>query len=388
MPPMWNPVQKLLHNEPVRAKTPPALPLRRSALALSEMKIGSIVRFAIDCPLPPFTGKRATVVAQREYRFGDDSIKSHVLNFGDGPNYTLTIAEDSQGNYLALSRALDIAAQDSWFGRDALSFFKEKSSAKTIRCKIDLMEEGAWAAARYSKSVDWVEGTLNNGTGRTRRVHYNLLVNESGEKALEIEHDDESDASRVYVTVYRPISDLAAIESGKVPIKTEAAPVTEPPLFKEPVMPAAQPKARPDFRRISEAEGEEIHIPRTANRPTLVTPEPAVEEFALPAFLTAETGNYLSLDEVIPPEPERVRVGLMAARTLIDRALSRNARVRDVLREMVGLDSALAEEVIFELPLSDNDYRILAMRYRLRPDHRDEIRTRLEEELKTQLGVK
>lgn len=386
---MWNPVQKLLQNEPARAQTPPALPLRRSALALSDLKIGSLVRFAIDCPLPPFTGKRATVVAQREYRFGDDQIKSHVLDFGSGAHYTLTIAEDSQGNYLALSRALDAAAQDAWFGRDALSFFKEQSSAKTIRCKIDLMEEGAWAAARYSKSVDWVEGTLTSGGGRPRKVHYNLLVNESGEKALEIECDEEAGSSRVYVTVYRPISDLAAIETGKPAAKVDAAPTAEPPLFKEPVVPPAQPKARPDFRRTSEMEGGEIHIPRTANRPVLVTPEPAEEAQAkLPAFLVAETGNYLSLDEVIPPEPERVRVGLVAARSLIDRALARNARVRDVLREMVGLDSALAEEVIFELPLSDADYRILAMRYRLRPDHRDEIRARLEEDLKMQLGVK
>jgi hypothetical protein len=60
--------------------------------------------------------------------------------------------------------------------------------------------------------------------------------------------------------------------------------------------------------------------------------------------------------------------------------------VRDVLRDMLGLESALSDEVVIELPLSDSDYRILAMRYKLRPDHRIEIRARLEEELQRQLG--
>jgi hypothetical protein len=108
----------------------------------------------------------------------------------------------------------------------------------------------------------------------------------------------------------------------------------------------------------------------------------------LPAFLTRNGEDYLSLDEVIPPEGERVRVSLHAARALIDAALDRKARVRDILRDMVGLDSALSEEVIFELPLSDSDYRTLAMRYRLRPDHRDEIRAKLQEELREKLAIK
>lgn len=389
---MWKPVQKYLSAEPSREKTPPAVPLRRSALALADLKTGATVRFSISCPLSPFTGKRAVVKARREYRFGDDTIRSHVLDFGTGPHYALTIAEDSQGHYLALSRALDSAQQDTWFGRDALSFFTEESSAKTIRCKVDLLQESDWAAARYSKSVDWMAGSMSENNARARAVHYNLLVNEAGEKALEIEHDDESGENRVYVTVYRPISDLAAIETAKAAAEAKNnAPAEEPPLFREPVITSAQPKARPDFRRMTEALGDEIHIPRSTSRPQLVTPQAVAAEPEpeppLPTFLTQPTGNYLSLDEVIPPEPERVRVGLVAARTLIDRALARNARVRDVLREMLGLDSALAEEVIFELPLSDADYRILAMRFKLRPDHREEIRARLAAELQKQLGM-
>ena len=119
---------------------------------------------------------------------------------------------------------------------------------------------------------------------------------------------------------------------------------------------------------------------------TPVSKDVASEDAKLPAFLVAREGDYLSLDEVIPPEPERVRVGLKAAQMLIERAMQRKLRVRDVLRDMVGLESAMSEEVIFELPLTDDDYRTLAMRYKLRPDHRAEIRARLEDELKRQLS--
>jgi hypothetical protein len=253
--------------------------------------------------------------------------------------------------------------------------------------------------------VDWVEGAISpHESGRLgHNIHYSLLVNEAGDKALEIEHEDASGENRFYITVYRPTDDIATVDAvrseapppvaapvatqPREPVMTKNAP--EPanddvPLFKEPVLVAPQPKQRMDFRRLDEP-GDEIHIERTPV--SIIENKEAVEE--LPSFLLARDGdapgNYLSLDQVIPPEPEQVRVGLAAARTLIDYAMHKQVRVRDVLRDMVGLTSALSEEVIFELPLSDEDYRMLAMRYKLRPDHRVEIRSRLEEELRTKL---
>jgi hypothetical protein len=105
----------------------------------------------------------------------------------------------------------------------------------------------------------------------------------------------------------------------------------------------------------------------------------------LPSFLTARENSYLSLDEVFPPEPDRVRCDLRSAKVMIDMALTRGVRVRDVLRELIGLDSMMSDEVMFDLPLSDDDFRRLAQRYRLRADNRDEIRRRLQEELSQRL---
>jgi hypothetical protein len=408
---MWAQVQKLIHSTPEETPKsanayalPPVLPLRSQALPLEKLATGSVVSFSSHCPLPEFVGRQAQVIAVRHYQFGDEKLKNYQLQLGEAKHFFLTIAEDDQGHYISLSRALSEAEQDRWFGRDALSFFTESSTAKTIRCKADLAIEGAWMADRYSKSVDWVEGSISSQalSRMARRFHYNLLMDVSGEKALEIEHDDESGENRVFVTVYRPITDIFSIEEEKSsPIKaprmeaekpaamTAAAPVptaNEVPLFKEPVESQAQQlKQRTDFRRLVETQAEEIRIARHEALKHVPIAMPDEPEHALPSFLLERPGDYLSLDEVIPPDAERVRVGLKAARTLIDRAISKNVRVRDVLRDMLGLDSVMADEVIFELPLSDDDYRKLAMRFKLRADHRDEIRARLQEELRKQL---
>lgn len=366
----------------------PVIPLRKPSLDFETLGVGQSLRFSKQCPLVPLSGSLAAVIAVRTYRFGDDLIKSYQLKIAGAKHYFLTVAEDDQGQYLGLSRMLNEAEQDSWFGRDALSFFTEQSSAKSIRCKADLMEEGEWGAARYSKTVDWVEGSIAPAESPrlARMFHYNLLVNEAGDKALELEHDDANGENRVFITVYRPVEDIAGIEETRPQLEAEVPPVVakplppeEVPLFKEPVLSAPQPKQRQDFRRLEDAP--QIHIERTpASLTRDVDPVPD-----LPSFLLAREGNYLSLDEVLPPESERVRVGTAAARVLIEHAIRKNVRVRDVLRDMLGLESALAEEVIFEMPLTEEDYRTLAMRYKLRPDHRVEIRSRLEEELRQKL---
>lgn len=418
---MWNPLQKIMNQgaDGASAGMPPVLPLRKPTLLLSELAVGKTIHFSAHCPLKPFTGALAQVIAVRHYRFGDDSMKSFQLSLNGQQHYFLTVAKDDQGEYLGISRQLSTLEQDSWFGRDALSFFTEASSAKSIRCKADLMVEDAWAAARYAKTVDWIHGSVSAHESQrmAQPIHYSLLVNEGGEKAFEIEHEDVTGENRFFITVYRPTSDIvdlgdAAPEKppepvavqppmpASMPALTLSSPVIpandDVPLFKEPVlttapapvMPAkpvetpALPKQRRDFRRLDE-HAEPIRIERTA---AFAVGLDEVER-ELPSFLLAREGNYLSLDEVIPPEPERVRVGLSAAQNLIQQALSKNVRVRDVLRDMIGLKSALSEEVIFELPLTDEDYRTLAMRYKLRPDHRVEIRARLEEELHIKLGI-
>jgi hypothetical protein len=380
---MWTNLQKILGANEEVAK-PPSVPLRKQQFSSADVAVGKVIRFATRCPLAPLSAADAVVIAARQYRFGADVMKSYQLQVGEATHYYLTIAQDDQGEYLGISRLLNEAEQETWFGRDALGFFTEASTAKSIRCKADLQHEG-----------EWVEGSIApvESPRLARTIHYSLLVNEVADKALEIEHEDSSGENRFFITVYRPIEDIASVDVPE-PVAPVPAPVSVPmppktvaanddvPLFREPAFtsPPAQPKQRMDFRRIEETSVQ-IHIERTPPSLNASDDEPT----DLPAFLLNREGNYLSLDHVIPPEAERVRVGIGAAQGLIEVALRKNVRVRDVLRDMLGLESAMADEVIFELPLTDEDYRTLAMRYKLRPDHRVEIRSRLEEELRKKL---
>lgn len=399
---MWSQVQKLIHHPAEGAGGELA---RKPSMKLNNLGPGSVINFARACPLPQLSGKKATITQVRTYRFGQDINISYAMRADGVDGFSLTVAEDAEGYYLALSRELSEKEQDIWFGRDALSFFTEESTAKTIRCKADMGIEGDWASGRYSKSVDWVEGSVLLGrmstasTGRqVKQFHYNLLVNETGDRALEIEHEDATGENRIMVTVYRPVEDIASIAEPMPHVPVPDAPLRhvapapmlaptsvtqeEPPLFTE------STKPRTDFRRLNgthNGEQEEIRVARE------LKPQPAMEAIIeagmppLPSFLVARENNYLSLDEVIPPDTDRVRCDLRSAKAMIDMALTRGVRVRDIMREIVGLDSMLNDEVIFEMPLSDADYRALAMRYKLRPDRRDEIRERLQQELSERL---
>lgn len=425
---------------------------RQPSMKLNNLGPGSVISFASSSTLPQLAGKRATITQVRTYRFDHDIQISYGLDVAGDTRFSMTVAEDAEGFYLALSRELSAAEQDQWFGRDALSFFTEASTAKTIRCKIDFSREGDWAAPRYSKTVDWIEGSVLLGRMSTaslgrqvKQFHYNLLVAESGDRALEIEHEDATGESRIMVTVYRPVEDIASLAEPLPHVPVPPAPVKpaapvmaapEPVAVVAPVAPAAPPgfppmpsfvspspvqpshpspvraveplvlteeepplfgqtepaqPPRPDFRRLNgayeaSAPRETIHVGREEIRP-----QPAMEAIMaadmppLPSFLTARDSSYLSLDEVIPPETDRVRCDLRSAKVMIDMALTRGVRVRDILREMIGLDSMMSEEVMFDLPLSDEDFRKLGQRYRLRPDSRDEIRRRLQEELQQRL---
>lgn len=395
--------------------------LRQPSMKLNNLGPGSVLSFAASSTLPQLAGKRATITQVRTYRFNSDIQISYGLDIAGDQRFSLTIAEDDQGFYLAVSRELSEMEQDQWFGRDALSFFTEASTAKTIRCKIDMNREGDWAAPRYSKTVDWVEGSVLLGRMSTaslgrqvKQFHYNLLVAESGDRALEIEHEDSTGENRIMVTVYRPVEDIGTIAEplphvpvpevvAKPVVSMATTPVIAPapavPKIEEPLLldTAAEepplfghesytPPPRPDFRRLNGTAPEAIHVGRDEIRP-----QPAMEAIMaaemppLPSFLTTRENSYLSLDEVFPPETDRVRCDLRSAKVMIDMALARGVRVRDIMREIIGLDSMMSDEVMFDLPLSDDDFRKLGQRYRLRPDNRDEIRRRLQEELSQRL---
>jgi hypothetical protein len=238
-------------------------------------------------------------------------------------------------------------------------------------------------------------------------LRYSLLVSEAGDKAVEIERYAKTGDLRLYVTVYRPAGDViqiletipdipvpppmrVAVETPRPPVHPEPAPALAlapapapaiaaevvPDPVPEPVPPPAVPK-KPDFRRLSDAPPVKIAAPEIA---------PEADAAPLPAFLVhekkpARRPHFIVFDEILPPEIERVRCDMATAKLLIDASISRGVRVRDLLRQMTGLTTPAHDEVLFEMPLSEEDYLQLAQRYHLKPDRKSELRQRLMEEI-------
>ncbi|MFN7185647.1 MAG: hypothetical protein ACK5VE_04685 [Alphaproteobacteria bacterium] len=386
-------------------------------LAIHRLEPGAGLVFASNTPLQDLAGKKARVAGILTYHFGETRTFSYQIMTESGAPRLLTVAEDADGYYLGISRPLTAEEQHRWFDRDALSFFTEPSSAKTLKCRVNEADYPGWTAPKFIKSIDWLEGSVaegrqaqKEGNRKSQSVQYSLLVSEAGDKAVEIERYPETGMLRVYVTVYRPAGDIAQIletipdipappvffAQGKVAnAVTGSAPIlsaaTLPPVIEKPVITPATtphvalptaPKAvpiKPDFRRISREE-----LPA-------VKPESEPETPPLPAFLTREKrssrrSHFLVLDEIIPPEIERVRCDMPTAKLLIDASIARGVRVRDLLRQMTGLNAPAHDEVLFEMPLSDEDYMQLAQRYQLKPDRKSELRQRLMEEIQIKLN--
>ncbi|MFZ4125779.1 MAG: hypothetical protein ACOYJ2_06900 [Rickettsiales bacterium] len=380
----------------------------KATIPLTKLETGSALEFAADTLIPELRGKKASIQAVRTYRFGETTTVSYILTVDAVDSLILTVAQDDQGFYLGMSRELSPEQQHQWFDRDALSFFTEPSSAKTLKTKVTDVQFPNWVAPKYVKTIEFMEGTLTQGrlstsdaARKTQNIQYSLLVNDAGDKAVEIEVYPELKTHRVYVTVYRPAEDVKLLSQpipmipapNAVPKTAVKAPqqtiAPEPVAVIAPVTPKQEEKPvphKPDFRRLNMAD----HAP-VIKRPAAVKMiDEEVDAAPVPAFLTAEPkpvtrSKYLTLDEVLPPEIERVRCDMATAKLLIDTSMKRGVRVRDILRMMTGLQAPAHDEVLFEMPLSDEDYKQLAQRYQLKPDMRAEIRSRMMDELQKKL---
>ncbi|MBN8543097.1 MAG: hypothetical protein J0M34_02410 [Alphaproteobacteria bacterium] len=386
-----------------------AQPPVKAAIPLTKLETGSALEFSNDTLIPELRGKKASIQAVRTYRFGETTTVSYILTVDAVDSLILTIAQDDQGYYLGMSRELSPEEQHQWFDRDALSFFTELSSAKTLKAKVTDAQFPNWVAPKYVKTIEFMDGTLTQGrlstsdaARKTQNIQYSLLVNDAGDKAVEIEVYPELKTHRVYVTVYRPAEDIKLLSQ---PIPMIPAPTTSAPKVPvKAIEPAAAPKTvvtpapkpvaqeekptpqRPDFRRLNMAD----HAPVIKRPAAVKVIDEDLEASPVPAFLTAEPkpvtrSKYLTLDEVLPPEIERVRCDMATAKLLIDTSMKRGVRVRDILRMMTGLQAPAHDEVLFEMPLSDEDYKQLAQRYQLKPDMRAEIRSRMMDELQKKL---
>lgn len=376
--------------------------------SLRSIALGSRIVFASGMPIQALSGAEAKVVAERAYHFGADVTRTYTLRAAGSAIYHLTIAEDAQGMYLGIARELPRSEWGDWFDLDALDFFVTPSSARTLKLLADARAPVAWSAKRYQKMIDALDGELKesepgNAAQRSQRITYSLLASEEGDKAIEIERLHDRDMVRLYATLYRPQEDIIdVLQAQDVP--------EEPPLFlapKEldgfdpepqllkisdalkaaeramhddiPQIPSFSPKqgARPDFRRVTvKKEGRDV-IPEPLPLPSFLLEPQTIVKISAPEELT--------FADVMAPETTQLRCDMSTARALIEHSARRNVTVKDTVRGMLGLSVDVRDEVIFEVPLTDEDYKELAMRYQMKASRREDIQARMIQEIRARV---
>jgi hypothetical protein len=405
---------------------------------LRSIVLGGTVVFAPSMPIQSLAGVEAKVVGVRSYRFVQDVTETYTLRTPNQGIYHLTIAEDGQGLYLAIARELPRSQWGEWFDLDALDFFTTPSSARTLKLLPNAKAPIFWSAPRYQKMIDALEGQLQERTGaqeslRLQPITYTLLASEEGDKAIEIEQLNERGFVRLYATLYRPEDDIAQV----LPPNTFdgedvfASPAPQPMLSAgEPLEGITHSHAvdvTPQLQQISDAiTAAQAPLPSQSELPSFVTafasaqnaatpvpekapaplPKQAVrpdfrrvnpvrkdgrdvmpEPLPLPSFLLDPKAAKKSSDAnsasttLAARESPQLRCNKTVARKLMDVSEKRGLTLPETLRGMLGLTLNMRDEVIFEIPLSDDDYKELAMRYHMKASHREEIRARMMQEL-------
>lgn len=372
---------------------------------LRSIELGSRVVFAESMPIKALAGQEAKVVAQRSYHFGAEITVTYALRTPSSSIYHLTVAEDAQGIYLGIARELPRSEWKDWFDLDALDFFISPSSARTLKLLADAKAPVSWSAPRYLKMIDGLDGEMKendptSSTPRSQRITYTLLASEAGDKAIEIERLHERDMVRLYATLYRPEEDvvtvLEAVASQPEPVVelvydaepqlqkiSEALKVAEEVLREEPHSFMPKQGARPDFRRLApvQKDGREV-IPEPLPLPSFLLEPQTVNH------VPVVDGEDYTLATVMAPETTQLRCDMVTARALIEQAARHNLTVKDTVRGLLGLSLDLRDEVIFEVPLSDEDYKELAMRYQMKASRREEIQSRMLQEIRAMMREK
>lgn len=438
---MWNRVSRWLG----ASGEPPS-----SAPSLLSATLGQSVTFTEQATIKALRGVSGQLIRQRHYSFGDDHLDSFILKTQTGQEFGFSLIQEDDAAYVSLSRELSTAERRAWFDPDALSFFLEKTSAQTLRCRANGPADAPWAAERYTKTVDLVLGSVKEFGKRPTSANftYSMLLDAAGERAIEIEQYGDHGLIRMYATVFMPLYSIDLLEPSetllhaKVPSET-IIPVKNPPLFLDQRIAENDNDslgAEEDFenpedadtsnRLLSSAQIIPLHdaflalskelesmaeqeidaflhtgdatesasgntekavfkndfrrLEPASNQASLkLAPEPEapVPDFLLKPRETVKEKPDQLFKKIFEPKPSQILCDTQSAKIIKAQAAQRGVSEQHILRTMIGLEKDKPTMAAFDLPLSDEDYSRLAMRYQIRPDRKDEIRKRMSQEL-------
>ena len=228
-----------------------------------------------------------------------------------------------------------------------------------------------WLHLHYINKIRDAKGTKILPDEDVKSFSYSLFIAQEQYKAIELErHIDGS--FDLYATIFRPCSDIVDIRHAPKSF-----------VAKQPAMTSAPVEASAKPNQTNEIEAEQSVVaessPEAANASS-------AKIFTLPTARPAGASAITEQASTITPAPseqewQTISCNLRMASKLIDEAMSNDMRVTDVIRKALGLRVAEADNVQFDLKLTDKDYIILADRFNVHPHDRETIHTLIMEEL-------
>lgn len=348
--------------------------LQRDAEWWNKLRNDCSVRFGY-MPQNELSGKKLEISDNTLYQFGNGRFISHQLMDEGRPICQMIVANAGNNQvYLALSRRLGERDIVNLFADDERQALPDLSAFSKLYVREHSPGVKDWVTMQYHRRLDGMRGQKTTAQG-TRTFQYALFVNDTNDKALEIEWFDDG-GYEVYATLYRPLSDIVQVQHERRAPKTS----TEPESREGPRLPELEPApsaeiiALPLARKESQVAEEDTYEPEeefAADFPeetleyepsslAIIEPEPepqpVAQEMALPVGHAVPDGN--------------LTCNIRVAAKIIDEALRNDMHLGDIVRRVLGLPVAISETVNFHVPLTELDYQNLAERYGLSPQDR------------------
>lgn len=423
----------------------------RHGVRPEQIAVGALLQFGAT-PQALLSGRKLRVGEVRTYRFGEVEYASFTLRQEREADLYLILAEAEGERYLAISRKLSLEERAALFPDQPLEILMDEPIVKSITCNDTLAEYRGWLAGQYRRALPVVEGRLipGNWLGTPlsaavvgmRSLRYCLWTNATGEYAVELEQYDNG-ATDVYVTVYRPASDIVQVmlpprqspslerqqqreqDAARRSREEKEADVLRSHMERQTAR-SAEILRVPAFEQAASARAElaealpampRLTIPEPVDEALDDTPEEAPEE-ALPALQSASEpamevaadlpSSHSYMPTVTQDESPRAEAApvsrpaiaaavaaehLVACRmevaaSLIDEAMRNHFSLEQVARRVLGLPAASGERVYVPLSLSAGERTILAERYGVDAQDIAALHEQIAEELAAFAGVK
>ncbi|MFO1242974.1 MAG: hypothetical protein U1E36_07235 [Rickettsiales bacterium] len=362
---MFDALRKILINDDWNA---PRRNQEKEAKWWLNLREGSTLRFGL-LPAPEVSAKEYKVRGSTRYAFGETSFNAYTLVEIEGQTLQLIVAEGGEREtYLAISRPLQPRDIERLFAEEDAKRIYQKDLPRRLYARENTPGLREWVTMQYRCQLMGMKGKKEE-QGKFVDFEYALFVNDGNSKAIEFEYAADG-RLQVYVTLYRPLSDVIMVKHPPLP-KPPAPSVVE--VKPQPKVEAPAPKAEvvphPAVTKKKEKETR-VHEkgPALSKREHVAEPSP--------------TAQPLSIRE----ETEKFSCDIKIAARLIDEAVRNNLPLADVVRKILGLKLDVNEKVTFALPLSKEDYRTLALRYQVEPTDHPAIFHHIGEEIKSFAG--